>query len=57
MRVKSDNPQTTWGDIYHAALRRGEDHGAAAYLADRWEARQNSRETLAMHPALITPVE
>lgn len=30
----------TWGDIYQRHLRRGEDHGAAAYLADEWEKRQ-----------------
>jgi hypothetical protein len=30
----------TWGDVFYAALRRGDDHGYAAYLADRWEARQ-----------------
>ena len=30
----------TWGDIYRAALHRGEDHGYAAYLADQWEKRQ-----------------
>ena len=30
---------TTWGEIYHRALSRGEDHGYAAHLADQWEKR------------------
>ena len=25
----------TWGDVFRAALRRGYDHGYAAYLADK----------------------
>lgn len=47
----------TWGEIYRAALGRGEDHGAAAYLADHWETRQNSRETFTMDPNLIQPAQ
>ena len=39
MTNKPNNPQT-WGNIYHAAIRRGEDPGYAAYLADQWERRQ-----------------
>jgi len=31
----------TWGDVYNAALRRGEDHGSAAERADRWEKNKN----------------
>jgi hypothetical protein len=30
----------TWGDVFRRALRRGEDHGSAAYRADEWERRQ-----------------
>lgn len=33
-------PDKTWGDVFYAALRRGDDHGYAAYLADRWEEKQ-----------------
>jgi hypothetical protein len=33
----------TWGDIYNAALRRGYDHGYAAFLADQWEKRQKQK--------------
>jgi len=29
----------TWGDVYYAHLRKGEDHGSAAYAADLWEKR------------------
>lgn len=32
-----------WGDVYRAALRRGEDHGAAAMLADNWERKHNKK--------------
>lgn len=31
---------TTWGDIYHRHVNRGEDPGFAAYMADNWERRQ-----------------
>lgn len=30
----------TWGDIYYRGLRRGYDHGYAAYLADRYVERK-----------------
>lgn len=30
----------TWGDVFRAHLRRGEDHGSAAYAADEWEKRK-----------------
>ena len=33
----------TWGDVYNAALRRGEDHGYAAHLADEWDKRMNKQ--------------
>ena len=33
----------TWGDVYRAALRRGYDHGYAAYLADQWERKTNKK--------------
>ena len=29
-----------WGDIYLAAVRRGYDHGYAAWLADQWSKRK-----------------
>lgn len=35
----------TWGSIYNAALRRGLDHGYAAYLADQWEKRRTRKMT------------
>ena len=31
---------TVWGDIYNRLVRRGHDHGSAAYTADQWEKRQ-----------------
>ena len=33
----------TWGDIYNAALARGEDNGYAAYLADEYEKRMERK--------------
>lgn len=33
----------TWGSIYRNALKRGDDHGYAAYLADAWEKRQQKK--------------
>lgn len=30
----------TWGSIYRNALKRGDDHGYAAFLADGWEKRK-----------------
>lgn len=30
----------TWGDVFWAALDRGDDHGYAGYLADRWQERK-----------------
>ena len=39
--VEAVAPRTiTWGDIYQRHLRRGEDHGSAAYAADQWEKRR-----------------
>ena len=29
-----------WGTIYARHLKRGEDHGSAAFAADQWEKRQ-----------------
>lgn len=34
----------TWGDIYRAALRRGDDHGYAAFLAYEHERRQERKK-------------
>ena len=28
-----------WGDIYYRWLRKGVDHGYAAYMANLWEKR------------------
>lgn len=33
----------TWGSIFRSALRRGLDHGYAAFLADGWELRQKKK--------------
>jgi hypothetical protein len=32
-----------WGDIYNRYLRRGFDHGAAAFGADQWEKKQKAK--------------
>lgn len=32
-----------WGDIYRRFLRKGHDHGSAAFEADKWEKRAKSR--------------
>ena len=34
---------TTWGDIYWKYRRKGEDHGACAYEADRWQETQDRK--------------
>ena len=34
------NKPHTWGSIFDLALVRGNDHGYAAFTADRWEARK-----------------
>jgi len=39
---------TDWGTIYNRALARGEDHGAAAYLADQWEQRDKRKRRKAL---------
>jgi hypothetical protein len=33
----------SWGDIFNAAKRRGEDPSYAAHLADEWEKRQKPK--------------
>ena len=33
-------PYQCWGEVYRAALKRGLDHGYAAWLADQWEKRK-----------------
>ena len=40
------NKPFDWGKVYYAALRRGEDHGAAAMIADRAEylAKQRAKK-------------
>lgn len=30
----------TWGDVYRRWLRKGHDHGSAAYEASKWEERR-----------------
>ncbi len=37
---------TTWGDIYKQHLRKGEDHGSAAYAADQWQKREDQRAAM-----------
>lgn len=39
----------TWGSIFRNALRRGEDHGYAAFLAGEWEKRQGRKSRLGLH--------
>lgn len=34
---------TVWGDAYNRALARGDDHGYAAYLADKAQERADRR--------------
>lgn len=36
----------TWGDVYRQHLRKGEDHGSAAYAADQWEKRRAQSEEM-----------
>jgi hypothetical protein len=43
----------TWGDVYRAALRRGDDHGYAAYLADRRMERQKAMRKIG-DPVFVT---
>jgi hypothetical protein len=38
------NILTTWDDIYWEWVRKGCDRCYAAYMADRWEARQKKKE-------------
>jgi hypothetical protein len=33
-------PYSSWAEVFEAHLRRGNDHGYAAFKADEWEARQ-----------------
>lgn len=39
----------TWGSIFRNALKRGEDHGYAAFLAGQWEKRQGRKSRLGLH--------
>lgn len=34
-----ENPRRTWGDVFRAAVRRGDDHGYAAHVADEYVKR------------------
>jgi hypothetical protein len=34
----------TWSDIYLASLRRGDDHGYAAYLAEMYERKTKKQK-------------
>lgn len=34
----------SWGEVFNSYLRKGYDHGCAAYAADEWEKRQKSRQ-------------
>lgn len=40
----------TWGSIFRNALRRGDDHGYAAFLADQWEARMKNKSPVKRKP-------
>lgn len=35
----------SWGESFRSALKRGYDHGYAAFLADSWERRKNKQTT------------
>lgn len=37
-------PWKTWGDAYDANLRKGYDHGYAAWRADEWEKRHMKKQ-------------
>jgi hypothetical protein len=43
-RKKKPRAPHTWGSIFRKALRRGDDHGYAAFLADAWEKRQQRKK-------------
>lgn len=32
-----------WGAIYNRYLKRGHDHGSAAFAADQWEKRKDAK--------------
>jgi len=34
---------TDWGTIYNRHLRRGDDHGYAAFAADQWQRRKEKK--------------
>lgn len=35
---------TSWGQVFRNAVARGEDHGWAAFIADRWEKKQQRKQ-------------
>lgn len=37
-------PWKTWGDAFDANLRKGYDHGYAAWRADQWEKRHMDKQ-------------
>ncbi len=39
-------PWETWGDAFNANLRKGYDHGYAAWRADQWEKRQMKKQAM-----------
>ncbi len=39
-------PWKTWGDVFDANLRKGYDHGYAAWRADQWEKRQMKKQAM-----------
>jgi len=36
-------PYANWGEVFRASVRRGDDHGYAAFLADNWLKRQKKK--------------
>jgi len=43
LELISKRKKNTWGEIYRKSLARGDDHGYAAMLADKWEERQQKK--------------
>jgi hypothetical protein len=43
--LKKPRKENTWGSIYYRWLRKGVDHGYAAWMADQWEMRKRAAES------------
>lgn len=37
VEAEKERQAKTWGDVYNVLLKRGYDHGYAAYRADEWD--------------------